>query len=264
MPRAVKKLTQKIIRYGWRRDNPDRRDIKWAAPKPVLRDLPTKADNRHLMPEIWQQGNTNSCTGQSMAAQIYGFQKKSGVPTIVTPSALFIYYNTRDIEDTENVDSGATLRNTLKAVSRWGYTGNNCWPFDVTKINTKPVKPCYEEADPRKISQYQRVDQREDQIKAYLAIEGTISFGFAVYPNFESDSVRKSGILTMPSPNDAPYGGHAVLLVGYDDSTRMYLVRNSWGADWGLSGYFWMPYDYVHHRDLAADFWSVTSLPMIA
>ncbi len=40
------------------------------------------------------------------------------------------------------------------------------------------------------------------------------------------------------------YGGHAVLLVGYDD--RGFLAKNSWGTDWGDGGYFRISYDY--HR----------------
>lgn len=40
------------------------------------------------------------------------------------------------------------------------------------------------------------------------------------------------------------YGGHAVLLVGYDADG--FLAKNSWGTDWGAGGYFVVPYDY--HR----------------
>merc|ERR1712107_879189 len=35
-------------------------------------------------------------------------------------------------------------------------------------------------------------------------------------------------------------GAHAVTLIGWgsEDSTNYWLVRNSWGADWGENGYF--------------------------
>ncbi len=35
-------------------------------------------------------------------------------------------------------------------------------------------------------------------------------------------------------------GRHALLLIGWDDNTQAWLVRNSWGANWGLDGYLWM------------------------
>ncbi|MBL8603754.1 MAG: C1 family peptidase [Myxococcales bacterium] len=37
-------------------------------------------------------------------------------------------------------------------------------------------------------------------------------------------------------------GGHAMLIVGYDDSKSAYRVLNSWGTDWGDGGYLWWDY----------------------
>jgi C1A family cysteine protease len=82
-------------------------------------------------------------------------------------------------------------------------------------------------------------------------------FGFTVYDSFESDQVAKTGILNMPKPDEPEVGGHAVMGVGYDDAKKRLLVRNSWGADWGMKGYFTMPYDYVASRDLSDDFWTI-------
>jgi C1A family cysteine protease len=45
--------------------------------------------------------------------------------------------------------------------------------------------------------------------------------------------------------------------VGYDDAKQWFIVRNSWGARWGLRGYFTLPYAYVTDDDLASDFWTI-------
>jgi C1A family cysteine protease len=58
----------------------------------------------------------------------------------------------------------------------------------------------------------------------------------------------------MPKAGEEILGGHEVAAVGYDDSTRMFLVRNSWSDEWGQKGYFWMPYEYLLRRDLASEF----------
>jgi len=55
-------------------------------------------------------------------------------------------------------------------------------------------------------------------------------------------------------------GGHAVMAVGYDDSAERVFVRNSWGADWGIKGYFTTPYDYISNDNLADDLWTVRGL----
>jgi len=61
----------------------------------------------------------------------------------------------------------------------------------------------------------------------------------------------------MPSPRKKVIGTHAVLAVGYDDPSRRFIVRNSWGPKFGLKGYFTMPYEYPSKKDLSADFWTV-------
>ena len=47
-------------------------------------------------------------------------------------------------------------------------------------------------------------------------------------------------------------GGHAMLLVGYDDGDGTFIVRNSWGADWGDRGYCRMSYE-TFQTSLAAN-----------
>ena len=44
-------------------------------------------------------------------------------------------------------------------------------------------------------------------------------------------------------------GGHAMCVVGYDDSIEAFKVRNSWGADWGDNGYLWIGYETFLNED---------------
>ena len=55
-------------------------------------------------------------------------------------------------------------------------------------------------------------------------------------------------------------GGHAIVIVGYDEEKRLFTFRNSWGEDWGDKGYGYLPYDYVCDKDLASDFWVITKI----
>ena len=61
----------------------------------------------------------------------------------------------------------------------------------------------------------------------------------------------------MPDSSETALGGHAVVAVGYDESSRRLLVRNSRGTGWGIGGYFTMPYAYVADNNLADDFWTI-------
>jgi C1A family cysteine protease len=94
-------------------------------------------------------------------------------------------------------------------------------------------------------------------MRACLADGFPFVFGFTVYESFESDTVAKSGVLNLPKAKESAIGGHAVCAVGYDDAARRFIVRNSWGTDWGKRGYFTMPYAYLADRNLSDDFWTV-------
>lgn len=243
----------KIARYGWKRDQPDHRDMLLRVPSAVTAKLPKSVDLRVQMPAIFDQGDLGSCTANATGMQAWHIDKT--VP--VEPSRLFIYYNTRVLEGTVNVDSGASIRNSVKAVVTSGIAPEPDWPYDISKFRRKPPAQAYKNARAEKVLKYARVAQSPEQLKAQLAQGYTVNFGFSVYESFESTTVTKTGIVPMPSRNESILGGHAVLLVGYDDNKNRYIVQNSWGKNWGDAGYCYMPYDYVHNRRLAADFWTI-------
>jgi len=88
--------------------------------------------------------------------------------------------------------------------------------------------------------------------------EDTPSFsGSPFKESFESQEVAKTGIVQMPKRGEQALGGHAVLAVGYNDAKHTFPVRNSWGEDWGMKGYFTLPYKYLSNRNLSDDFWTI-------
>ena len=95
------------------------------------------------------------------------------------------------------------------------------------------------------------------EIKSGLSNGFPIVFGFIVYESFESEETAKTGIVKMPEQSEKVLGGHAVTLVGYDDTKGTFKVRNSWSAKWGDKGYCYFPYEYLTNKNLASDFWQV-------
>ncbi len=45
------------------------------------------------------------------------------------------------------------------------------------------------------------------------------------------------------SDNNNPATNHAIVLVGWDDAKGAWLLKNSWGTDWGEDGYMWIKYN---------------------
>lgn len=247
-------------KFGWKPDVPDHRDLILSVPRP--RALASKVDLRPGCPPVYDQGSLGSCTANAVGGALQFTEKEQhGGAQRPVPSRLFIYYNTRVIERTVGEDSGATLRDTMKSINRNGYCREATWPYKIDQFKKKPARAAYTEADKHKLAtiQYARVAQTADALRTVLAGSDPIVFGFAVYESF--DKAAKTGVCPMPSKNEDMVGGHAVLLVGYDHEKRQFLVRNSWGAKWGQSGYFWMPYEYVLNGNLADDFWCVKAVP---
>ena len=242
-------------RYGWKRDPRDERDHKFKIGH--IGALPAKVDLRPQMPAVYDQMTLGSCSSQAIAGAYEYELMRQKHPTIFTPSRLFIYFNERAIENSINEDSGACLRDGIKTIARDGACPETLWPYDISQFTVKPPQQCYAEALKEKVLQYESVQQDLQHIKAALAQGLPVIFGFQVYTSFESDWVKRTGELDMPTNDEENLGGHAVLCVGYDDGTQRVMVRNSWGKDWGLDGYFTMPYNYISDPSYASDFWAI-------
>lgn len=50
-----------IAKYGWIKDEPDRRDHPYIPPAEIARNLPPLVDLRRKFPRVYNQGNMNSC-----------------------------------------------------------------------------------------------------------------------------------------------------------------------------------------------------------
>ncbi|BDU76982.1 C1 family peptidase [Mesoterricola sediminis] len=96
-------------------------------------------------------------------------------------------------------------RTSYTPVSRWGYVGSG---------NTSPV----------------------DAIKAAIYAHGSVAA--CVYAD-RAFQAYTGGVFT--STGSAPIN-HAIQLVGWDDAKGAWLLKNSWGPNWGINGFMWIQY----------------------
>jgi C1A family cysteine protease len=242
-------------KYGWIPDSPDHRDHLFKIRKPI--ELPPKTDLRDKLIPVFDQGSLGSCTGNAISSAYAFNMHKQVEDEIFVPSRLFIYYNEREIEGTIPYDSGARIRNGIKSINRTGVCDEFKWPYDISMFAVKPSPECYVQAQRNKAVKYERLKNSERELKTCLALGFPFVFGFKVYESFQTNAVAKNGMMPMPGKREKTVGGHAVTAVGYDDSTKCFIVKNSWGGNWGDKGFFYMPYDYITDSDLCADFWVI-------
>jgi C1A family cysteine protease len=247
---------RKIQGYGWKPSLPDPRDhVADVSELPIYAFVDPRQE---YMTAIYDQLQLGSCTANTVAAAIDADHIVSGrEPTY--PSRLWIYALERMIEGSPLLqDTGAFGRDGFKVSRQIGLVPENDYPYsdrpeDWSKDPRdsplwdvrKTIKHHYKSV-PRDLSAFKRV----------LSNRQTIAFGFSVFESFESAEVARTGVMPYPdTTREQLLGGHEVLLVGYlEDEPNYGLCRNSWNTDWGLGGYFLMPWAVLLDRAMSGDF----------
>jgi len=256
-------------KYRWLPDPPDSRDHIYKLNTELT--LAPRVDLRNYCSPVEDQGNIGSCTGNAIAGQIELIDRKGGKQLDV--SRLFIYYEERVLEGSVRYDAGAYIRDGIKVCYTKGAPLESLWPYVTNKFATKPPTAAYTDALKRKVTGYQRCADF-NAVKNAVAAGNPVTIGFTVYDSFEGAwgdiPHGQAGSGMMPFPNTATesvLGGHAVCIVGYDDTLPVagrangrFIVRNSWGTGWGDAGYFYMPYDVIKTTSMSSDFWLISAV----
>jgi C1A family cysteine protease len=269
---------------GYLRDLPDIRDyhadtdairkiLKVSKPlKDAVKAAPTAVDLREWCSPIEDQKSIGSCTAHAGVGMLEYYQRRA-FGKHIDGSRLFLYKVTRNLLGWTG-DTGAYLRDTMKALVMCGVPPEQYWPYDIAKYDEEPSAFLYALGDNYEAVKYYRLDpagttraQRLEAIKSNLAAGLPSMFGFTVYSSIPASGDGK-GEIPYPKAGDTVMGGHAVLAVGYDDAKKIgtakgaLLIRNSWGTGWGMAGYGWLPYAYVL-KGLANDFWSLVQAEFV-
>jgi C1A family cysteine protease len=221
--------------------------------------LPNRVDERRLFSPVENQDVLGSCTGHAFVGAMEYLENQQR-EDFVRLSRLFVYFNERLLEGTTRSDAGAQIRDGVRVLAKYGVCDEKLWPYDEKRFRHRPTDDAYENGLLHKATAFSKIDQTEHVLCAALAARHPVVFGIVVYESFESDEVAKTGLVPMPSVKEKCLGGHAVCMAGYDRGSRHFLVRNSWGADWGIGGYFWLPFDFVLDPRLSDSFWAVTRI----
>lgn len=242
----VRKLGYDVDRY--------RRQQSWAAKPQRLPQaaIPARVDLRADCSPVANQLDLGACTAFAAGKGLREYLlRRAGKPEAL--SALFLYYETRRLRGTTDSDSGATLTDTLKAMAGAGVAPEALWPYDMDRFALAPSPKARQAAQAFRLASGLQLAGLADIQKA-LAKRQPVVFGMCVYDT-TFEHMGPSGQIAMPQPGDVFVGGHAVTAVGYDNQKQRLIVRNSWGADWGDKGYFYLPYGFMTPENVM-DIWT--------
>jgi hypothetical protein len=253
-------------------DRYDRRDLKMAA-APVfvipLSQLPPVGDLREWQGPHKNQGDEGSCLGHAYSSEGEWSARKYLAKTPVF-SPQFTYAVGLMMEGSFPDDEGLMPRTGCKVNVKYGFCESSLFPYIAGQI-TAPTSAQYANAATWKFQgAYHRVDTAAEAVACCAdKTPWLFTIGMNVWASFEAQSVADTGV--MPIPNKAKerlLGGHEVLGglawdIGAVASLRpancppAVLVQNSWGADWGINGDFWMPLECLDDVDIVSDMWIV-------
>ncbi len=235
--------------------------------------LPGAVDLSYWCSPIEDQGSLNACTACAGVGLLEYFAKRT-FGEFEDLSTLFLYKAARDLRQRFG-DVGAPLRDTMRSMILFGVPPEQYWPYQPENVDEEPPALCYSYAQNYQTLKYFRLDRADIstrdlllKVKAVLAAGFPCMFGFTAYTSIYEEENVKNGFIPFPNrKRDRVAGGHAVMAVGYNDFKPLpypdgtersgaLLIRNSWGREWGLGGYGWLPYDYVLNG-LTGDWWSL-------
>lgn len=200
--------------------------------------LPSKVDLTSYFPPPGYQDRQNSCVGwaTAYAARTYQENRENNwAPLdnseIFSPS--FIYNQIND-----GRDRGSTIIAAMDLVVNQGSATLATMPYTLNH-RQQPSRQARSEASRFTAESFERLDPENIRsIKMQLAQGHPVIFGMFVYDNFMD---YKGGIYDRTQGRKL--GGHAMCLIGYDDSKDAFRLINSWSDRWGDAGYAWVDYD---------------------
>jgi len=219
---------------------------------------PTIVDLRNKINIIYDQGQLGSCTANALC---YSFIYNDYTHN---PSRLFLYYNERMLDKNILNDAGSTLTQGINALIRYGVCSEQYCPYIISNFTKKPSSVAYTDGLKHTVLGSSRVLQTLDSLKGCLIAGYPFVVGIYVYSSFESDVVTNTGYVPLPNVNtEQLLGGHAVICVGYNDTNKVWIMRNSWGPNWGDRGNFYLPYNYLLNTSLSGDVWKITQVKVL-
>lgn len=201
-------------------------------------------DLRPGFTHIKSQGNQGACTAFVLTA-IYEYILKTNNAQDSDLSESFVYYNARKKKDQTHLDSGSNFHDSIGSLMESGVCTESLFPYDPGVFNKEPGREAYEDGASRLVKKALNVNTDIDDIRSALAEGYPVGISLKVFDSFPE---TMNGFIHRPGKdelkNEKP-GNHAMVICGYSDEQRVFIVRNSWGTDFGENGYCYLPYSYI-------------------
>ena len=204
--------------------------------------IPQSKDLRERWWVINDQGQTGSCVGWATADSVlrWHFVKAGRLTPTELLSPRFIWMAAKETDEINDRPTtflerdGTSLKAALNIARNYGCVKETMLPFGSGKLYADAEATFYATAAQLKITSYINLGRTLAEWRQWIATKGPILVRLDCDDAW-MNARDTGGRLDVYNPMSHK-GGHAVALVGYDQ-TR-FIVRNSWGTTlWGDKGF---------------------------
>ena len=214
--------------------------------------VPVKAvDLRNKFGEIRQQGSLGACTAFGVTSILEYMIKSSGVDIQLSPR--YVYYNVAKVDDKgHRLDSGSSLYSVIESLEKEGVCLEELYPYQVDSFyNTPPTSEAINDAKDRLVAKAMNVELEHNAITSALSDGYPVAISLRIFDSFADN---ENGFVFYPSDqekNEGNEGWHVMVICGFSEEEKVYIVRNSWGKEFGDNGYCYIPFSYIEDENLA-------------
>ena len=220
-------------------------------------NLPDSVDLKQYFNSIKNQGQQGSCLAHAVTS-IFEYAMKRNAQKEVDLSEAFLYYNARKLDKNDDVstqeDTGSRYKPAMDSLAQYGIALERLCPYNDEVYSQEPSAEAYADAATRKLLVAKNVKRTINDVKSALTDGYPVAGSFRLMSSFFKVT---DGYIPMPTEEEIKednaenkHSHHAMVIVGYSDALRMFVVRNSWGTDWGDGGYCYLPYEYIENETL--------------
>lgn len=214
-------------------------------------------DLRQYFTEIKDQGNLGTCSVFSLVSIYEYILKKTNREHDL--SERFVYYNV--LNDAGCIDdTGSSLYGVVESITKYGTCLEEFCKYDIAQYQLAPSVEAYTNAETHKIKCAKNIKVNRTDIMSALSEGYPIAISLKIYDSF---GINNNGFVFRPSDEEieeGKYGNHAMVICGYSTDDKVYIVRNSWGKDFGDKGYCYIPFSYIEDSNFTNSACIITSI----
>lgn len=214
-------------------------------------------DLRKYFSQVRNQEHLGSCTSFAAAAMYEAMMNRCGVAGTNEMSPAFLYYYSNVLKG--RPEGGSNFYDQFEVMGTRGVCHETLYNYNPASPATPPSQVAVDDALSNRVTVAKQIQLADGSDKAdtlarnHKALTAALSEGYPVGISLKVyDNFGDNGAFVL-HPDDSPgakeEGRHAMVIAGYSERDNFYIVRNSWGTEFGDNGYCYIPSAYIDDPD---------------